>query len=98
MASNYFLYVLLCENNHLYTGITTDIEKRYQAHCNGTAAKYTRSFKPMKILHHWRIGEDRGLAQKLEYQLKQRSSKEKKCIINSIKDTDKLVRYLLEGS
>ena len=96
MASNYFLYVLLCDNNHLYTGITTDVEKRYQAHCNGTAAKYTRSFKPKKILHHWRIGEDRGLAQKLEYHLKQRSSNEKKRIINSIRDTDKLVQHLLE--
>lgn len=42
----WFLYVLHCRGGSLYTGITTDVAKRYAAHAAGKGARYTRSFPP----------------------------------------------------
>ena len=92
--SEYTLYIILCDNKNLYTGITTDLDKRYQQHCNGTAAKYTRSFKPIAILNHWVIGSDRGQAQQLEYQVKQLPRTTKEHIIQHIHSTTELMNYL----
>lgn len=48
--NKYYMYVLLCEDQTLYTGFSTDVERRFQQHVNGTGAKYTRSHQPLKIL------------------------------------------------
>ena len=90
----YTLYILLCDNQTLYTGITTDLDKRYQLHCNGTAAKYTRSFKPIAILKYWVIGSDRGQAQQLEYHVKKLPRTTKEHIIQHIDSTSELMNYL----
>ena len=90
----YTIYILLCENQSLYTGITTNLEKRYQQHCDGTAAKYTRSFKPVSIAKYWIIGSDRGHAQKIEYQIKQLSREKKRYLIDHINDTNQLIACL----
>lgn len=74
---SYFLYILECSNNSLYTGIAVDPQKRYQAHCAGTAAKYTRAFPPVKMVALWEVGSDRGLAQKLECKIKKLKRSEK---------------------
>ena len=92
--SQYTLYILLCDNQSLYTGITTNLDKRYQQHCNGSAAKYTRSFKPIAILKYWVIGSDRGQAQQLEYQVKQLPRTTKEHIIKHIHSTAELMHYL----
>ncbi len=92
--SEYTLYILLCENQTLYTGITTNMSKRYQQHCHGTAAKYTRSFKPIKILKQWKIGPDRGPAQQLEYQVKRLPRALKDHIIHHIADEKTLTAFL----
>lgn len=43
-----------CENGALYTGYTTDIERRYQEHQQGNAkCRYTRSFKPIRLAAFW---------------------------------------------
>lgn len=47
----WYMYILLCSDNSLYTGITKDVEKRFAAHLSGKGAAYTRSHKPMKILY-----------------------------------------------
>ena len=47
----WFVYVLHCSNNSLYTGISTDPNKRFLDHKNGTGGKYTRSFPPLKIIY-----------------------------------------------
>jgi putative endonuclease len=52
-AESYFVYILLCANNSYYTGYTTDLNKRFKAHLAGTASKYTRSFKPIRIAQSW---------------------------------------------
>ena len=47
----WFIYILLCEDNSLYTGLTNNLEKRFEAHKNGKGAIYTRSHKPLKIIY-----------------------------------------------
>ncbi len=47
----WFVYILLCSDNSLYTGTSDDVEKRFQDHLSGNGAKYTRSHKPVKIVY-----------------------------------------------
>ena len=75
----YWLYILLTERNTLYTGICTDIEKRFEAHQMGTkkgGAKYTTANKPVKILYQ-REFEDKSTALKEEMRIKKLSRAQK---------------------
>ncbi len=45
------IYILLCRDKSLYTGITNNLQKRFQQHINGKGGAYTRSHKPIKILY-----------------------------------------------
>lgn len=44
------MYMIECVDGSIYTGITVDVDARYQAHLNGKGARYTRSHPPMRIL------------------------------------------------
>lgn len=63
------VYILRCKDGSLYTGITNDLEKRFAAHSNGTAAKYTRGRGPLVILHTENY-RDKGRALKREIAIK----------------------------
>ena len=83
-TKNYWVYILLCDNNSYYTGYTDNLEKRYQSHLNGTGGcKYTRSFKPLKIAQSWLIKGDKLLAMKLERTIKKRSRQDKLALISN---------------
>lgn len=74
----YWVYILHCENDTYYTGYTNDIQKRYQAHLDGTGrCKYTRSFKPLRIAQCWKIIGDKSFSMKLEWMIKRSSRAEK---------------------
>ncbi|HUQ84742.1 MAG TPA: GIY-YIG nuclease family protein [Candidatus Limnocylindrales bacterium] len=45
------IYILLCSDNSLYTGSTNDLDKRFLSHMSGKGSKYTRSHKPLRIIH-----------------------------------------------
>ena len=47
----WYVYILLCEHNYLYTGITQDIEKRFGLHSAGKGAKFTQKNKPIKVVY-----------------------------------------------
>jgi putative endonuclease len=50
----FWVYILLCINGSYYTGYTDDVQRRFEKHVQGTShCKYTRSFKPVKILQSW---------------------------------------------
>lgn len=51
MDSNWYLYILRCGDGTLYTGITTDVEKRLEAHRSGKGAKYTRGRSPLELVY-----------------------------------------------
>jgi len=65
----YYLYILKCSDNSLYTGITNNLELRFQNHINGTGSKYVRSKLPFKHIYTERF-KDRSRAQKRELQIK----------------------------
>ena len=52
MNKTWFLYVVICNDETFYTGITTNIVRRLSEHNNGSrGAKYTRSRRPVKLVY-----------------------------------------------
>ena len=51
MEKRYFVYIVRCKDNTLYTGFTTDVPKRLHAHNAGKGAKYTRSRRPVTLVY-----------------------------------------------
>ena len=47
----WFVYILRCADGTLYTGITKDLARRTQQHNAGTASRYTRSRRPVKLVY-----------------------------------------------
>ena len=74
--------MLRCENNSIYTGITTDLKRRMEEHFSKDikCAKYTKSHKPIKLECVWE-SENKILASKLEYRIKELTKKQKEEII-----------------
>lgn len=70
------LYVIRCGDDSLYTGITTDVARRFDEHKSGRGAKYTRGRGPFTLLRTWKF-EDRSEASKAEYAFKQLPRKKK---------------------
>jgi len=76
VTNPWFLYVLQCSDNTLYTGITNDFSKRLARHNTGKGAKYTRARLPVSMEVCVAVG-DRSQASKLEYRFKQLSRSQK---------------------
>ena len=56
MESIWYLYILRCGDGSLYTGITTDVEKRLEVHRSGKGAKYTRGRGPLELVYREECG------------------------------------------
>lgn len=69
MESNWYLYILRCKDGSLYTGITTDVEKRLEMHRLGRGAKYTRGRAPLELVYSEECG-GHSAALKREIQIK----------------------------
>ena len=82
----YYTYMLRCEDNSIYTGMTNNLEKRIEEHItkNKNGAKYTKSHNAIKIEAAWK-SKDKSLACKLEYQIKQLSKQQKEELIKGRK-------------
>ena len=74
----YYIYIVECKGNRLYTGITTDYKRRFLEHMqkNKKSAKFTKAFSVNKIVALYRT-EGRSLASKLEYRIKKLDKKQK---------------------
>lgn len=99
----YYTYILRCKDNSLYTGITTDLKRRFEEHSGRgeKCAKYTLRHNAKKFESAWE-SEDRKLASKLEYHIKTltKSQKEELIIKNNLEkllgekiEADKYKRY-----
>ena len=76
MDSAWKLYILRCSDGSLYTGITTDLEKRIEAHNSGKGAKYTRSRKPVTLVYSEVCGDhSHALKRELEIKAMSRDAK-----------------------
>ena len=74
------VYILRCRDGSLYTGITNDMERRLDAHAQGTASKYTRSRLPVRLVYHEACA-DRSTASKREAAIKKLSRAEKQALL-----------------
>lgn len=80
-----YIYILKCSDNTLYTGWTTDLEKRLKVHNTGKGAKYTRVRLPVEIVYFEEF-EDKKDAMKREYAIKQLSRQEKLKLIDRFRN------------
>ncbi|HEX2768276.1 MAG TPA: GIY-YIG nuclease family protein [Geobacteraceae bacterium] len=51
MMVRWQVYIILCSDTSLYTGITTDIERRFRQHAEGSGAKYFRGRQPLQVAY-----------------------------------------------
>ena len=76
----HYTYILECKDQTLYTGYTTDLERRLKVHNDGKGAKYTKIRRPVKLVYHEEF-DNKSEALKREYALKQLSRKQKLLLI-----------------
>ena len=76
------LYIIRCGDGSLYTGITTDVEKRLEAHRNGKGAKYTRGRGPLELVYREDCG-DHSAALRREMEIKALSRVDKLKMIDN---------------
>ena len=77
---NWTVYMVRCRDGSLYTGITTDPERRLAEHNSGSGGAYTRSKKPVAIVYR-EPAADRSGAQQRERAIKQLSRAQKEKLI-----------------
>jgi putative endonuclease len=86
----YSLYILRCADDTLYTGIAIDVENRLEEHRSGKrGAKYLRGRSPFKLVFQRVVG-DRGIAQRIEYQVKRLDKKHKLDLIDGRRELSSL--------
>lgn len=71
-----YTYIVECRDGTLYTGWTTDLEKRIKAHNTGKGAKYTKNRAPVRLVYYEEY-ETKQEALKREYAIKQLSRRDK---------------------
>lgn len=81
-AKNWQVYILLCSDNSLYTGITTDLARRFGQHAAGTGAKYFRGRLPQRLVY-LETNHDRSSASRREAQIKMLRPTDKRRLIAS---------------
>ncbi|MBD1389206.1 GIY-YIG nuclease family protein [Neiella sp. HB171785] len=81
--NSWYLYIIETDNGNLYTGITTDVDRRFQQHCDSyygksgaQGAKYFRTQAPKRVVHTESY-QNRGQASQREYQVKKMTKAQK---------------------
>lgn len=81
-VSNWFIYLIRTRNGVLYTGITTDVERRFQEHCAGArGAKALRGKGPLQLVYQQAVA-DRSSAARLEAAIKKLSKSHKERLVS----------------
>ena len=80
----WFVYMLRCGDDSVYTGITNNLNKRIEAHMSGNGSKYLRGRLPVKLIHKENF-LNRSDASKREIEIKKLQKKEKELLIKSTK-------------
>jgi len=76
-----FVYILECADGTLYTGWTTDLDRRVQAHNAGRGARYTRGRRPVRLVY-WEHAADRGSAMRREAAIRRLRRRDKLALIH----------------
>ncbi|MBI4981634.1 MAG: GIY-YIG nuclease family protein [Candidatus Omnitrophica bacterium] len=77
----WYVYILECKDNSLYTGISDNLERRFQEHKSGKGGKFTHAFKVNKLLYS-ELCSSKNEAMKREAQIKGWTRKKKLALIN----------------
>jgi putative endonuclease len=94
MMDAWWLYMVRCRNGTLYTGITTDVERRFQEHCKGSGAKYLRGKGPLRLEFQCSVG-NRSDALRLEHIVKGIDKAQKERLLRSVApDPESLQKFL----
>ena len=79
--SDWFVYMLRCSDNSLYTGVTKDLDRRVGEHNNSKlGAKYTRARRPVELVYNELLAS-RSAAGKRECEIKALTKSEKEKLI-----------------
>ncbi|MFM3286099.1 GIY-YIG nuclease family protein [Klebsiella quasivariicola] len=80
MTVCWFLYLIRTADNRLYTGITTDVPRRFRQHQTGKGAKALRGKGDLQLAFSHEVGEH-TLALRLEYRVKQLTKRDKERLV-----------------
>lgn len=84
--SSWAVYMIRCGDGSLYTGITTDVERRLREHKDtdgqGRGAKFLRGKQPLQLVYKIQV-QNRSSALQMEYALKQLSKSEKESLVRN---------------
>ena len=83
-AEPWFLYLILCRNGAIYTGIARDVAARYAAHVAGTGARYTRANPPRRLLATIKYPNQQS-ASRAEWRAKQMTVNEKRALVRALR-------------
>ena len=89
---DWYLYMVRCRGGSLYTGITTDVGRRFAEHNGGTGAKYLKGRGPLTLVFERKIGS-RGLAASVEARVKRLTKVEKEAMVRD----EKLFKLLVSS-
>lgn len=85
----WYVYMIRCSDASLYTGVTTNVERRFKEHQESKkGSKYARAKIPLRVVHIETYAT-RSEAQVREHQIKKLTKKEKECLINMSLTKDK---------
>ena len=85
LAPGQYMYVLRCVDSSLYAGYTADLPRRLASHAKGSASKYTRAKRPVRLVAYWAFASQTE-AMRAEWGFKQ------------LKRTEKLARVAACGA
>jgi len=75
----WYVYLIECRDGSVYTGISTDVERRYAQHAAGKGARYTRARPPLRLLARFEY-PDRAAASRAEYAIKRWTPERKRAL------------------
>ncbi|MDH5354397.1 MAG: GIY-YIG nuclease family protein [Gammaproteobacteria bacterium] len=82
-TSPWFVYIIEADDRSLYTGISTDIDRRFREHCDKTVgARYFNGRKPVEVVYR-ESGHNRSTASKREIEIKKLSRRQKLSLIST---------------
>jgi putative endonuclease len=92
----WFLYLIECSDGSVYTGIATDVQARFDKHCNGKGARYTRSRKPVRVLASFELS-DRSSALRAEYWVKRLAPARKRELASGARTLESVLPAVIEA-
>ena len=80
VKETWYVYIVQCADDSLYTGVAKDVEMRVSQHNAGKGAKYTRARLPVRLVHREPVA-DRGSALRREYEIKGMTRERKRQLV-----------------